>query len=161
MERLATLLVREVVKDGSPGDSKERFCFEEDNDESSRVANRRKARDRGGVEVKANREKKEAVSWEDVARWKGSRNAGGEIWWAQRPWTRWKNQSRPEARGRRALQPAGGEWASEARSGWQWSATDWVKDEDEDDSQDSKEGQRRNWRRAFRPKAGMALKGTL
>ena len=46
-------------------------------------------------------------------------------------------------------------WASDARGEWVWSATDWVKDREEADSEDSQEGQWRNWTRILGSQSGV------
>ena len=82
----ATLLRRGVVQYGSPGDTKKkRFRFTDKNNASSRVADTKWTRVLMLVDAKANKERSEASSHEDVAKWKGRRNTGGENWWAKRP----------------------------------------------------------------------------
>ena len=46
-------------------------------------------------------------------------------------------------------------WASDTRGELVWSATDWVKDREEADSEDSQLGQWRNWTRILRSQSGV------
>ena len=49
------------------------------------MAETERARELALIDAKANKERSEASSHEDAAKWKGSRNTGGDTWWAKRP----------------------------------------------------------------------------